>query len=179
MIRDRRWMRRLAGVPVVAWWTVGVAGAALAAWLVLLGFSGSVTTRTMTVAYGPTVSASAGGAGGNCTASRVGDLELALTWTDAVEASTCLVTASGTNTGTATVRLQRFKLGSAGFANGEVTATLGTACGLTLAPGETKPALVILEVTPASNPGTSITFDRLLDGYLWVPSWGYDPAGCS
>lgn len=181
MIRVRgRSIRRVAGLPVVAWWTIGVAGAAWAAWLVLLGVSGSVRTTTMSVVYGTANTNATPAGGGTCTASRVSDTNVALTWTEAVEGSTCKLTVSAVNMGTTPVRLQGFELASAGFAGGAVTASVGTFCGLSLAGGQAVSAIdAWLTVTAASSPGTTLTFDPTLDGFLWVPATRFDSAACS
>jgi hypothetical protein len=170
--------RRLAGIPILGWFTFAGAGVALAAWLILTGISGTVTTANIDVDYaansGPVTVAA-----GNCTASYVGADEIALGWVTPIGGDSCTLSLEFAGNGnTVPVRPQDVTLPTGIIGN------MGTACSTTdsvIPAGFTGTVFVPLTIeidAATTNPGDVFTFSALTDGIEWVAETSFVPGNC-
>ncbi len=170
--------RKLAGIPIAWWLLAGTTGVALAAWLVISGISGTVTSANIDVDYAQTTGAVTI-ASGDCTATYVGADEISLDWTTPLGGDTCTLNLEFEGNGnTVGVRPQDVTLPT-GILGG-----MGTACttGDSIIPAGFAGTVFVpltIEIDAANtNPGDVFTFDALTDGISWVAETSFVSGNC-
>lgn len=172
-----RWRRKIAGVPVIGWLIGALSGVALAAFLVAILTEGSITTGDFDViAQSPgAVTAT----NGTCDAVLIDpNTGYSITWTDGIAGDTCDVT-TRFSTPSANARdavLEGWTPGP--NISGEVTGTLGAACGATMPPSSADFDVVLtFTITATADPGQVI--DLTGSSLDWVPAGTEDLSGCT
>lgn len=179
-IEKTRWRkRRILGLPIPLAVFMALAGAAVAAYLVLLTLGGTVTTGQFALAVdGAPVSTPAGG--GTCTiagntATNIGNI----TWTNPIAGSTCTVMvgvlANASNAGSATLEQFELVTDNPGI-SASLVAGATNDCGAVWTPGQLKIVDVVLSVTQDASPGSTIQLTG--SNLRFAPSAAAVTTGC-
>jgi len=174
--------KRLTG-GLVALLLFAAAGVAWAGYLLVTEVTGSVTSGAFAI-YGTTLGTDAVATTGTCTVTMTDNGVSDTTPTFDVQWSggpiagdTCTVTlAHEAPAGNADDAVLEGATIGGSITGGEITATLGTACGTTVTPGGSASIDLVLTITGTADPGTA--YDLAGTSLTWAPSAIADASGC-
>lgn len=178
-----RWMKRgFLGLPVAVWVFIGSAATALAVWgfIVLLGFSGSLTTGPgINVSYvAGTVSTDTNSSVGTCNASVDGNGHLQLDVQGMIETDYCYIEVDVVNDGDEPAKVQRIDVSDGWGLNKTVTYTQGgDFCGADV-PADGTPYTVGFQFDGFGSPSQNYNFDPDWDGLTIVRADLFDAGQC-
>ena len=177
--RRSKFKRKIFGIPVVGW-LVGIAlpAAAIVGFLVLLGASGTISPASSIDVEFSTASPTGAPVAGDpiCSITNPSQTTTAPVVNNATPGAACEFKVRVVNQGPAIARLEGFKLESAGFASGDIRATVAQ-CGQSIAPDISADVIFTIWVDDI-DPAGGFQFDPALDGLEFATDALYTGSEC-